>query len=552
MNSGTLRTIEMRIALAQINTTIGDFSGNEETIRSAYLSAVERGAELVVFPELATCGYPPRDLLSKSHFVDDNLKLVQTLATLVGEVGMVIGYVDRSDRRPGRTLTNSVALLHQGEVVARRHKSLLPTYDVFDEDRYFEPAESNEPVEFNGQKIGLTICEDLWNDEEFWQDQRLYPNDPGKVLEEQGIDLMINVSASPWQLGKHGLREEMLETYARNAKTPLVYCNLVGGNDELIFDGTSLAFNARGEVIGRGASFKDDLLMVDLHGSTAARTDVSEEQLVYEALVLGVRDYLRKCGFKSVVIGLSGGIDSALTAAIAVEALGAENVRGVAMPSRYSSQGSKDDAKQLADALQIRYDVIPIEPSFSAMKEQLSGVFAGRDEDVTEENIQARLRGVTLMAMSNKFGSLLLTTGNKSELAVGYCTLYGDMCGGLAVISDVPKTMVYRVSRWINREREIIPWNTIEKPPSAELRPDQKDQDSLPEYDVLDAILDRFVVDCESAEQIIAAGFEEGAVCKVVRLIEINEYKRRQAAPGLKVTDKAFGVGRRIPVARKF
>jgi NAD+ synthase (glutamine-hydrolysing) len=542
----------MKIGLAQINTTVGDFAGNETKIRNAYQSAIAAGAGLVVFPELATCGYPPRDLLSKPHFVEANLNLLQRLSADAGEVGIVIGYVDRAQSGPGRSLTNSVALLHQGEIKARRHKSLLPTYDVFDEDRYFQPADSNEAVQFGELKLGLTICEDLWNDEEFWRDQQRYPNDPGRSLEEQGIDLMINVSASPWQLGKHGLREEMLATYARNSGTPLVYCNLVGGNDELIFDGTSLGFNERGAVIARGKSFIEDLLLVDLEVSASATTQSCDEERVYQALVLGVRDYLGKCGFKSVVIGLSGGIDSAITAVIAAEALGVENVRGVAMPSQYSSQGSKDDAKLLADNLGIRYDVIPIEPSFAAMKGQLDEVFTGREEDVTEENIQARLRGVTLMAMSNKFGSLLLTTGNKSELAVGYCTLYGDMCGGLAVISDVPKTMVYRVSRWINREREIIPWNTIEKPPSAELRPDQRDQDSLPEYDVLDAILDRFVVDCESAEQIVAAGFNEEEVRKVVRLIEINEYKRRQAAPGLKVTEKAFGVGRRIPVARRF
>jgi NAD+ synthase (glutamine-hydrolysing) len=542
----------MKIGLAQINTTIGDFSGNEAKIRAAYQAAVSAGAELVVFPELATCGYPPRDLLSKPHFVDANLELLTRLSLDVGDVGMVIGYVDRAEPGPGRPLTNSVALLHQGEIKARRHKSLLPTYDVFDEDRYFQPAESNAAVQFGDLKLGLTICEDLWNDEEFWRDQQRYPNDPGQTLEEQGMDLMINVSASPWQVGKHGLRESMLGTYARNSGTPLVYCNLVGGNDELVFDGTSLGFNAQGDVIGRGTSFSEDLLIVDLDSTATAPVSITDDELVYQALVLGVRDYLGKCGFKSVVLGLSGGVDSAITAVIAADALGAENVRGVAMPSQYSSQGSKADAKQLADNLGIRYDVIPIEPSFAAMKGQLDEVFTGQDEDVTEENIQARLRGVTLMAMSNKFGSLLLTTGNKSELAVGYCTLYGDMCGGLAVISDVPKTMVYRISRRINREREIIPWNTIEKPPSAELRPDQKDQDSLPEYEVLDAILDRFVVDCESAEQIIAAGFNEEEVRKVVRLIEINEYKRRQAAPGLKVTEKAFGVGRRIPVARRF
>ena len=542
----------MKAALAQINPTVGDLADNEAKILAAYRRGVEAGVELVIFPELAVCGYPPRDLLHKSQFIAQNQAVLERLAAATGQVGLLVGFVGKNSTRPGREATNAVALLQNGKILATRVKSLLPTYDVFDEDRYFEPAQENSPVEFNGQKIGLTICEDVWNDEDFWQDRR-YRRNPAAELVAAGAKIICNVSASPWHLGKNKVRHEMLRSLAAKTKCPLLYCNVVGGNDELVFDGSSLAFNAAGQIVGAGAMFAEDFVVVDTD-STALVTPqpMPDEEKIYKALVLGLRDYLHKCGFKSAVLGLSGGIDSAITAVIAVDALGRENVRGISLPSEFSSQGSLDDARILAQNLGIQYGVIPIQPMFAAVRAQMKDVFAGKPEDTTEENIQARLRGVTLMAMSNKFGSLLLTTGNKSELAVGYCTLYGDMCGGLAVISDVPKTMVYRISNWVNREREIIPAASITKPPSAELRPDQTDQDSLPPYDVLDAILEKYVVECRSSDEIIRAGFDEATVRRVVRLIDFNEYKRRQAAPGLKVTSKAFGVGRRIPIAQRY
>jgi NAD+ synthase (glutamine-hydrolysing) len=542
----------MKIALAQINTTVGDLAGNAAKIRAAYARGVEAGADLVVLPELALTGYPPRDLLSRENFIAGNLAQLQQLATLTGKTGLVLGYVGRNEIQPGRAITNSVALLQHGKIVATRNKTLLPTYDVFDEDRYFQPATENLPVEFNGVSIGLVICEDIWNDQDFWPN-RLYHRDPVKDLLAAGAKLIIDVSASPWSLGKNKVRREMLATLVIKAQCPVVYCNLVGGNDELVFDGASLVYNRKGELIAEGKMFEEDFLTLDLEtAAPVVHQCLPEEAKIFKALVLGLRDYAHKCGFKSALLGLSGGIDSALVAVLAVEALGKENVRGVSLPSQFSSQGSLDDARILAENLGIQYDVIPIQPMFQSAKEQLKNVFAGRAEDVAEENIQARLRGVILMGMSNKFGSLLLTTGNKSETAVGYCTLYGDMCGGLSVINDMPKMMVYRISHWINREREIIPAASITKPPSAELRPDQKDQDSLPPYEVLDAILDAYVVECWSVEEIIKSGFDEAVVKRVVRLIDFSEYKRRQAAPGLKVTSKAFGVGRRMPIAQRY
>jgi len=542
----------MKIALAQINTTVGDFAGNEAKILEAYRRGVAAGVEMVVCPELATTGYPPRDLLLKSGFIKANLALLDRLAAATGKAGLLVGYVGENTTRPGRQTTNAVALLQNARIQTTRTKTLLPTYDVFDEDRYFEPATDNRPVEFNGQKIGLTICEDVWNDEDFWRNRR-YRRNPAVELVEAGAKIIFNVSASPWHLGKNQTRFDMLHSLAVKTRASLVYCNLVGGNDELVFDGCSLAFNRAGELVARGALFAEDFVVADTDAGQAVEADTTvDEEKVFKALVLGLRDYIHKCGFKSAVLGLSGGIDSALTACLAVAALGAEQVRGVSLPSQFSSQGSLDDGRAIAERLGIRYDVIPIQPSFEAVRGQLKAVFAGRPEDTTEENIQARLRGVTLMALSNKFGSLLLTTGNKSELAVGYCTLYGDMCGGLAVISDVPKTMIYRLARWINRDKEIIPAASITKPPSAELRPNQTDQDTLPPYEVLDAILEAYVVHGKAAAEIIASGFDEATVKRVVRLIDLNEYKRRQAAPGLKVTSKAFGVGRRIPIAQRY
>ena len=543
----------MKVAFAQINTTVGDLKGNGERIAAVYQKAAHAGADLVLFPELATCGYPPRDLLLKSRFIDRNLELLDSLAKTTGKTGMVIGYVGRNGTGVGREATNSVALLQNGRVLASRDKTLLPTYDVFDEDRYFEPAARNEVVEFNGRKIGLTVCEDVWNDEDFWHDSRRYRLDPARELVKDGAEVILNVSASPWHWGKNKVRQEMLASLAAKHGAPLLYCNLIGGNDELVFDGSSLAFDGQGRLIAEGAHFKEDFFIVDLQSAKpiTPRPIVVEES-IFAALVLGLRDYLHKCGFKSAVLGLSGGIDSAITAVIAAEALGVENVRGISLPSQFSSQGSLDDAAALARRLGIRYDVIPIQPVFESAKQQLRSVFKGLAEDTTEENMQARIRGMILMALSNKFGSLLLTTGNKSELAVGYCTIYGDMCGGLAVISDVPKTMIYRISKWVNRKGEIIPDASITKPPSAELRPNQTDQDSLPPYEVLDAILEMYVVQMRSSAEIIAAGFDEATVRRIVRLIDLSEYKRRQAAPGLKVTSKAFGVGRRIPIAQRY
>ncbi len=541
----------MKIAIAQINSTIGDFDGNTAKIADAWQRADEAGTELIVLPELALCGYPPRDLLTKPAFLLQNQAALKRLANRGGKAVAVVGYASANETDSGRPARNSAAVLQNGQVSAIRHKTLLPTYDVFDEDRYFEPANDNTPVEILGTKVGITICEDIWNDEVFLHDRR-YNRRPDDELANAGAELLLNLSASPWNLGKEHRRHVLLSQLSAKCGCPLVYCNLVGGNDELVFDGGSQYYNGHGVLGASGAMFAEDLLLVDTEIIKPQSSDTSDDdEKIFKALSLGLRDYLHKCGFESAVIGLSGGIDSAVTAAIAVDALGPENVRGVGMPSQYSSQGSLDDAEALAKALGIRYDIVPIEPVFEPLKLQLCDIFEGCDEDTTEENMQARIRGNILMSMSNKFGSLLLTTGNKSELAVGYCTLYGDMCGGLAVISDLPKTRVYSLARWINREHEIIPEATITKPPSAELRPDQVDQDSLPPYNVLDSILEAYVVEGRDAESIIASGHDAVTVERIVRLVDLNEYKRRQAAPGIKVTSKAFGIGRRIPVAKR-
>jgi NAD+ synthetase len=542
----------MRIALAQVNTTVGDLAGNEAKILEAARRAQSEKADLVLFPELTITGYPPRDLLLKKDFIAGNLAVLNRLAAASGETAMLVGYVGENKNQPGRDVTNAAALLQGGKIITTRTKTLLPTYDVFDEDRYFEPARENTPLTLGGSVCGVTICEDIWNDEDFWPHRR-YRANPVSGLIAAGARCVFNISASPWCVGKEKVRYDMLSSLARKSRRPVALCNLVGGNDELIFDGGSLLFNGEGQLIAKARSFAEDFVVADTHANQAIdRPNALEEENVHDALVLGLRDYFQKCGFQSAVLGLSGGIDSAVVACLAVAALGSAHVHGISLPSQFSSRGSLDDARLLAERLGIRYDVIPIQPPFEAVRQQLKPVFSGRAEDTTEENIQARLRGVTLMALSNKFGSLLLTTGNKSEIAVGYCTLYGDMCGGLAVISDVPKTMVYRLAHWINRSHEIIPQSSIVKVPSAELRPNQCDQDTLPPYEILDAILDHYVVQGRSLAEIVQLGFAPSTVKQVIHLIDINEYKRRQAAPGLKVTTKAFGVGRRFPIAQRY
>ena len=542
----------MRIALAQINTTVGDLAGNEAKILDAARRARDQKADVVLFPELTITGYPPRDLLLNKDFIAGNLAALRRLAAASGPVPMLVGFVGENKNTPGRDVTNEAALLQDGRIAATRIKSLLPTYDVFDEDRYFEPGEKCLPLDIAGHRCGVTICEDIWNDQDFWPHRR-YRTDPVAELLAAGAQCVLNISASPWHVGKEILRSQMLASLARKSGRPVALCNLAGGNDELIFDGNSLVFNGAGELIAQARAFEEDFVVVDTENSPPIDpAPTPEEESVYRALVLGLRDYFHKCGFKSAVLGLSGGIDSAVVACLAAAALGPEQVQGVSLPSQFSSQGSLEDARLLAQRLGLRYDVIPIQPSFESLKLQLKPFFAGRPEDATEENIQARLRGVILMALSNKAGSLLLTTGNKSELAVGYCTLYGDMCGGLAVISDVPKTMVYRLARWINSQRDVIPAACLTTAPSAELRPNQTDQDSLPPYEILDAILDQYVVQGRCAAEIAQSGLPADTVRQVIRLIDANEYKRRQAAPGLKVTTKAFGIGRRFPIAQRY
>ena len=547
----------MRIALGQINPTVGDLAGNLALCTRFARDAAERGADVLVFPELCVTGYPPRDLVEKRTFIPQSEAALERLAEATRDLPLAIvaGYVGRSRVPTGKQATNSAAILRGGEVLFRQTKLLLPTYDVFDEARNFVPGASQSLFQLDGRSVALTICEDAWNDKGFWPN-RLYERDPVDELMKKGGGLLLSINASPFHLGKRELRLEMFRAMARRHKAPVVMVNQIGGNDQVVFDGSSFVIDARGEVIASARSFAEDLVIADLEtGTGELRADFADEnEAVYEALVLGTRDYIRKCGFRKVLIGLSGGIDSALTAVIAVDAVGRENVHGVAMPGPYSSDHSIVDARAMAERLQIPFDIIPITPAYEEMRRTLAPVFTGRAEDVTEENIQSRLRGLTLMSLSNKFGALVLTTGNKSEIAVGYCTLYGDMCGGLAVISDVPKTLVYELSR-IGSERHggAIPRSVFEKPPSAELRPDQKDSDSLPEYEVLDAILRLYVEEFHSAKEIaVELGLAEDLVRSVALKVDRNEYKRQQAAPGLKVTSKAFGIGRRFPIAQRY
>ena len=543
----------MKVALAQINTTVGDFRGNIAKITRFLRRAEKAGADICIFPEMAITGYPARDLLLNDDFIEDNLTALRKLAAGVKGTAAVVGFAARRRASTGRRLYNAGAFIRNGKVRKVFHKMLLPTYDVFDELRYFAAAERVTTVEVRGTVVGLSICEDIWNVPGFWK-RRFYAADPVEMLVEKGARALVNISASPFVIGRSALRHGMIRKIARTRGIPVYYVNQVGGNDQLIFDGRSLAFDARGRLTGMGKAFEEDLVVVDdgglaPHISLAAEAPAEE---VYRALALGVRDYAGKCGFREAVVGLSGGIDSSVTACIAVEALGRENIHGVAMPSPYSSPGSVRDARELAERLGIDFAVIPITRVYRAYLSLLAPIFKGRKEDVTEENIQARIRGNILMALSNKLGYLVLSTGNKSEAAVGYCTLYGDMTGGLAVISDVPKGLVYALADHINAVAGSIPESVIKKPPSAELRPGQKDEDSLPPYDLLDPILAHYVEDRLRPTDIVAAGYERKLVEDIVRRVERNEYKRQQAPPGLKVTTKAFGMGRRMPIAQRY
>jgi NAD+ synthase (glutamine-hydrolysing) len=542
----------VRVALLQINPTAGDLEGNSSLIIGAARTAQSLGADLAVTPELALMGYLPRDLLMSQGFVRRGCQMLQQIAKeLENGPLLLVGVATPNQADMGRPLFNSAVLLKGGAVGPAFHKTLLPNYDVFDEDRYFEPASEPEILEWNGWRLGISICEDVWNDRDFWERPR-YHQDPIETLAQAGAQAILNLSASPFCAGKQLFRQRMLGHMAQKHGLPLVYVNQVGGNDDLIFDGRSCVFDAEGRLIGRAAGFREDLLVADLEAasSTIAEDDFAIEAEIWNALVLGVRDYASKTRFSKVLLGLSGGIDSALTAAIAAEAMGAGNVLGVLMPSCYSSAGSVDDARELARNLGMETLILPIAGIMQTYDCVLAEAFHGRPADVTEENIQSRIRGNLLMAVSNKFGSLLLTTGNKSELAVGYCTLYGDMNGGLAVIGDVPKTMVYRVARWRNYRRPDIPEAILTKAPSAELRPNQTDQDTLPPYEVLDQILELHVERCQSAEEIVAQGFDEQTVRRVLRMVRIAEFKRKQAAPVLKVTSRAFGTGWRMPIVR--
>ena len=544
----------MKIALGQINTTIGDFAGNAAKIIDFSRQAQAAGAGLILFPELAICGYPPRDLVERPSFVARNQESLQHVAQETRGIAVICGVATPAHAETGKRVMNSAALLRDGVVAAMQSKMLLPTYDVFDEMRNFAPAQKQELFQFCGKQMALTICEDAWNDKHFWN-RRLYGFDPVESLMSAGGNFLLNISASPFWLDKPRLRRDMLAVIARNYKVPVVMVNLVGGNDSLVFDGSSLVMAPDGRIVAQAKSFDEDLIYFDPNALTGDIHDQVEGEAAsaYAALVLGTRDYCRKCGFDRVTIGLSGGIDSALTAAIAVDALGPEHVRGVGMPSPYSSPGSIEDARSLAANLGIRFDLLPINDAFDAYRKILKNAFAGRSEDATEENIQSRIRGTLLMALSNKFGGIVLSTGNKSELAVGYCTLYGDMAGGLAVISDVPKTMVYRLARYVNSRREVIPQPTLDKPPSAELRPNQQDTDTLPPYDMLDRILEDYIEDLKTPEQIAGERqFDLKLVRRIVGMVDHAEYKRQQAAPGLKISEKAFGVGRRFPIAAKY
>jgi NAD+ synthase (glutamine-hydrolysing) len=546
----------MKVTMAQMNPTVGDVNGNLALVEDTLRRCAKHKPDLVVFPELFLVGYPPRDLLERADFVQHCQEAVQHLQEISGnypETGILVGTVTPTRRAAGHGLYNSALLIHRGSVLFRQHKSLLPTYDVFDESRYFDPAPEVETMPFRGQVLGISICEDAWNDPEFWP-RRSYPLDPIELLARRKATVLINISASPFSIGKEQVRYRLIRSHARKYEMPFILVNQVGANDELIFDGRSLFLDPRGEAVEVFPPFQEHLatVLTSSAGDPRLYAPQSDIEAIHQALVLGVRDYARKCGFSKAALGLSGGIDSSLACCLASEALGPENVLGVAMPSRYSSKASLDDARRLAEKLSIDFQVIPIDEIFAGYLETLQEQFKGTEPDVAEENIQARIRGNILMALSNKFGYLVLSPGNKSEMAVGYCTLYGDMSGGLSVLSDVPKTMVYELARHINREGTIISEEILKKDPSAELKPDQRDQDTLPPYETLDAILRLYIDEDCPVRDIIAQGFDPETVGWVVRAVNHNEYKRRQAAPGLKVTSKAFGIGRRMPIAAKY
>jgi NAD+ synthetase len=542
----------MKVFIGQLNPTVGALRSNEELIRRAYAEGVAAGADVVLVPELAVTGYPPLDLLDREVFVRAALEVRDALAAMTGDTALVFGCITRSAVWCGKPLHNTAVVARRGRIVCEQHKTLLPTYDVFDELRYFEPAQSSRAIELAGSRIGVSICEDFWYDDEVLG-TKLYCDNPIDQLARQGAEVILNISASPFNAGKRGSRYEIFSRIARRYAVPLVYCNQVGGNDELLFDGSSIVIDARGRTVFCADAFAEQNALVRLDGDPCESVNaLTTPEEIGRGLVLGLRDYIRKCGFRDVVIGLSGGIDSAVTAALAVESLGAEHVTGIAMPSRFSSQGSIDDARTLAANLGIPFHVVAIDAIYQPYEKAFNALFGNETFDITNENVQARIRGNILMAWSNRTGAMVVSTGNKSELAVGYCTLYGDMAGGLALIGDVYKTMVYRVAHWLNRDGEVIPMSTITKPPSAELRPNQTDQDTLPPYDTLDAILKLYIEQRQEVDQIVAAGHDRPLVERILKLVDTNEFKRRQAAPTIRVSSKAFGAGRQMPIAQRW
>ena len=546
----------MKIAIAQINPIIGDFNYNFGKIKCFADKAIELKCDMVVFSELVISGYPPRDLLEKNDFVDANLACLNRLLSSIRGIGVICGFVDKNSADKGKPLFNSAVHFEDGKILHKVHKRLLPTYDIFDESRYFEPGRESSPYPYKGHRIGLTVCEDAWNDENIFK-RRLYSTDPVALVVKAGADLVINISASPFYVGTKEFRWNMFGSMARKYGVPLIFANQVGGNDSVIFDGISTVFDKNGNVVARACDFDEDLIVFDSEAPDSSKNDLhlisnSDTESILKALVVGTRDYVTKCGFSKVVVGLSGGIDSALTACIAVKALGRENVSAVFMPSQYTSKENFEDTEKLAENLGIVLTRIPIDGIFKEFLRFLSPSFKKSEPGITEQNIQARIRGTILMGLSNKHGSLVLSTGNKSELAVGYCTLYGDMTGGLAVISDVPKTTVYDLVRFINREKEYIPPRIITKAPSAELKPDQADQDDLPPYEILDSILKGYIEDFKGAHELVQMGFDKDIVEEIIFKVDRNEYKRYQAAPGLKVTSKAFGYGRNYPLVQGY